>query len=57
MIVTSAAIAIVRYAIVRYVGLLKTSRMFSNVHEWTILPVNVSRLQNAEMNRTTSAAM
>jgi hypothetical protein len=38
------------------VGLLKTSRKFSNVHEWTIFPVKESRLQNAEMKRTTSAA-
>jgi hypothetical protein len=41
---------------VRYVGLLKTSRKLSNVQEWTIVPVKVSRLQNAETNRTTSAA-
>jgi hypothetical protein len=42
---------------VRYVELVKISRKLSSVQEWTILPVRLSRLQNAEMKRTTSAAM
>jgi hypothetical protein len=29
----------------------------SSVQEWTIFPLSGSRLQNAEMKRTTSAAM
>jgi hypothetical protein len=57
VIVTSAAIAIVRKAMCRYVGLLKISRKFSSVQEWTIFPVNASTLQKAEIKRTTSAAM
>ena len=37
-------------------GRVMTSRKFSRVQMWTSLPVNESKLQKAEMNRTASAA-
>ena len=57
MTVTAAAIPIVRRAIVRYVGSENSVLKFWSVNVWTTSLVNGSTRQNAEMNRTTSAAM
>ena len=57
MTVTAAAIPIVRSAMWMYGPLVSTSwRKLVSVQWWTVLPVNESVPQNAEMNRTTSEA-
>jgi hypothetical protein len=56
VIVTAAAIPIVRSAIVRYVGSSNIARKLSRFQSRTSAPVNSSTRQNAEMNRIASAS-
>ena len=56
MTVTAAAMPIVRPAILRYVPLeWRMSLKLLSVQTWTILPVNASTCQKAEMNSAPSA--